>query len=77
MMLQTPVLVVSEFLKKKDIHRDTLGQYIFKLVGKNLWLWGWLPEGSALHGGKPVPAKPTLRMDCGDGARVALAEYRS
>eukprot|EP00435_Cladocopium_sp_Y103_P056681 s338_g19.t1 len=31
----------------------------------------WLPENSALHGGKPVPAKPTLRMDSGEGESVA------
>ena len=31
---------------------------------------GWLPENSALHGGKPVPAKPTLRMDSGEGVHA-------
>ena len=35
---------------------------------------GWLPANSALHGGKAVPAKPTLRMDTGEGAKVSWRE---
>ena len=27
---------------------------------------GWLPSNTALHGGKAVPAKPTLKMDRGE-----------
>lgn len=34
----------------------------------------WLPENSALHGGKPVPAKPTLRMDSGEGVHESVAD---
>eukprot|EP00913_Durusdinium_trenchii_P023028 g21623.t1 len=34
----------------------------------------WLPANSALHGGKAVPAKPTLRMDTGEGAKVSWRE---
>ena len=37
---------------------------------KTCVLPGWLPENSALHGGKPVPAKPTLRMDSGEGVHA-------
>ncbi|CAK9025882.1 Ankyrin-2 (ANK-2) (Ankyrin-B) (Brain ankyrin) (Non-erythroid ankyrin) [Durusdinium trenchii] len=34
----------------------------------------WLPANSALHGGKAVPAKPTLRMDTGEGAKESVAD---
>ena len=29
----------------------------------------WLPANIALHGGQPVPEKPTLRLDLGDQVR--------
>lgn len=34
------------------------GEYLYDIAA-------WLPVGSALHGGRPVPAKPTLRLDFG------------
>ncbi|CAJ1377812.1 unnamed protein product [Effrenium voratum] len=34
----------------------------------------WLPANIALHGGQPVPEKPTLRLDLGDQVREAVEE---
>ncbi|CAE8640924.1 unnamed protein product, partial [Polarella glacialis] len=36
------------------------GKHVYDIVA-------WLPEGQGKYAGKPVPAKPTLRMDLGNG----------
>lgn len=36
---------------------------------------GWLPSNTALHGGKAVPAKPTLKMDRGELGAEAGREW--
>lgn len=37
----------------------------------------WLPQGSGMFGGQPVPAKSTLRMDLGDGSMKEVVSQPS